>query len=98
MINYLDRTVLGLAAPSLRADPGIDAATMGWVFSAFGRTYAAMQIPGGIFLDRFGVRVIYFPSVTFWSLFTWLQGFTTGLAALLLFRFLACRRPLGSVS
>ena len=54
MINYLDRTVLGIAAPSLRHDLGIDAAMMGIVFSAFSWTYAAVQIPGGVFLDRFG--------------------------------------------
>jgi ACS family D-galactonate transporter-like MFS transporter len=32
MINYLDRTVLGIAAPSLTAELGIDAAVMGIVF------------------------------------------------------------------
>lgn len=35
MINYLDRTVLGIAAPSLTSELGIDAAVMGIVFSAF---------------------------------------------------------------
>ena len=37
---------------------------MGIVFSAFSWTYAAAQIPGGILLDRIGVRVTYFLSVT----------------------------------
>ena len=87
MINYLDRTVLGIAAPSLRQDLGIDAAWMGVVFSAFSWTYAAAQIPGGVFLDRFGVKLTYFLSITFWSLFTLLQGFATGLGTLLAFRF-----------
>ena len=59
MINYLDRTVLGIAAPSLRTDLAIDAATMGVVFSAFSWTYAIMQIPGGVFLDRFGTKLTY---------------------------------------
>ena len=27
---------------------------MGLVFSAFSRTYAVAQVPGGVFLDRFG--------------------------------------------
>jgi ACS family D-galactonate transporter-like MFS transporter len=79
MINYLDRTVLGIAAPTLRTDLGIDAATMGLVFSAFAWTYAAFQIPGGVFLDRFGPKITYFLSVSFWSLFTLLQAFSTGL-------------------
>jgi ACS family D-galactonate transporter-like MFS transporter len=66
---------------------GIDAAVMGLVFSAFSWTYAAAQIPGGIFLDRFGSKLTYFLSITFWSLFTLLQGFAGGLTSLLAFRF-----------
>ncbi len=90
MINYLDRTVLGIAAPALRQDLGIDAAAMGVVFSAFSWTYAASQIPGGVFLDRFGARLTYALSLTFWSLFTLLQGFAAGLYSLLI-----CRLALG---
>ena len=35
MINYLDRTVLGIAAPFLTRDLGLSGAQMGLVFSAF---------------------------------------------------------------
>jgi MFS transporter, ACS family, D-galactonate transporter len=87
MINYLDRTVLGIAAPTMTKELGIDAAVMGLVFSAFSWTYALAQIPGGVFLDRFGSKVTYFLALTFWSLFTLLQGFAVGLKSLLLFRF-----------
>ena len=44
MINYLDRTVLGIAAPQLTAELGIDAAMMGIVFSAFAWTPAASSL------------------------------------------------------
>ncbi|VGH59791.1 4-hydroxyphenylpyruvate dioxygenase [Klebsiella pneumoniae] len=64
MINYLDRTVLGIAAPKLTAELGIDPAIMGILFSAFAWTYALAQIPGGLFLDRFGNKVTYFLSLT----------------------------------
>jgi MFS transporter, ACS family, D-galactonate transporter len=87
VINYLDRTVLGIAAPSMTKELGIDAAVMGVVFSAFSWTYVLAQIPGGLFLDRFGTRLTYFLSLTFWSGFTLLQGFAIGLKSLLLFRF-----------
>jgi ACS family D-galactonate transporter-like MFS transporter len=86
MINYLDRTVLGVAAPSLSKELSLDPAVMGVVFSAFSWTYAAAQIPGGAFLDRFGSKITYFAALTFWSLFTLLQGFAGGLASLLSFR------------
>ncbi|OFU85765.1 D-galactonate transporter DgoT [Proteus sp. HMSC10D02] len=87
MINYLDRTVLGIAAPQLTAELGIDAAMMGIVFSAFAWTYALAQIPGGIFLDRFGNKVTYFLALTLWSLFTLFHGLAVGLKTLLLCRF-----------
>ncbi|WP_404822742.1 MFS transporter [Burkholderia anthina] len=87
MINYLDRTILGISAPSMTKELGINAAMMGFVFSAFSWTYALSQIPGGIFLDRFGSRVTYMLALTFWSAFTLLQGLATGIKSLLLFRF-----------
>jgi ACS family D-galactonate transporter-like MFS transporter len=87
MINYLDRTVLGIAAPTMTKELGIDAAVMGIVFSAFSWTYALAQIPGGVFLDRFGSKVTYFLALTFWSFFTLMQGCAVGLKSLLLFRF-----------
>src|SRR6478609_1621362 len=74
MINYLDRTVLGIAAPSLMRDLGLNAARMGLVFSAFSWSYALLQIPGGIFLDRFGTRLTYFLALVFWSLLTAMMG------------------------
>ncbi len=87
MINYLDRTVLGIAAPKLTAELGIDPAIMGILFSAFAWTYALAQIPGGLFLDRFGNKVTYFLSLTLWSLFTLFHGMAVGLKTLLLCRF-----------
>lgn len=86
MINYLDRTVVSVAAPMMGKELGLNAAVMGLVFSAFSWTYAAAQIPGGVFLDRVGARLTYFFSVTVWSMFTLLQGFAGGLASLLAFR------------
>jgi ACS family D-galactonate transporter-like MFS transporter len=86
MINYLDRTVLGIAAPRLSEELHLTPAVMGIVFSAFSWAYAAAQIPGGVFLDRFGNRLTYFFSITLWSLFTLLHGFAGGLYYLLAVR------------
>ncbi len=86
MINYLDRTVLGVAAPSLSSELRISPTVMGLIFSAFSWSYAASQIPGGWLLDRIGTRLTYFLAVTLWSLFTLLQGFAGGVASMLAFR------------
>lgn len=88
LINYLDRTILGIAAPSLTKELGINAAVMGVVFSAFSWTYAASQVPGGAFLDRFGTRLTYCLSVGFWSFFTLLHALVGGITSLLGLRLL----------
>ena len=85
-INYLDRTVLGIAAPFLTKDLGLTATQMGLVFSAFSWSYAALQIPGGIFLDRFGTRLTYFIAVVCWSVCTGLMGVVRSLNGLILTR------------
>ena len=59
---------------------------MGLVFSAFSWSYALLQIPGGIFLDRFGTRVTYFIAVVAWSLCTALMGVVRSLNGLILTR------------
>ena len=81
-INYLDRTNMAVAAPSMSADLGFNAATMGLLFSAFGWAYGLMQIPGGLFLERFGSHVAYTVSLFLWSLFTVTMGFGRSFAAL----------------
>ncbi|WP_028221174.1 MFS transporter [Paraburkholderia oxyphila] len=90
MINYLDRTVLGIAAPQLTRELGINAALMGLIFSAFSWSYVVAQIPGGVFLDRFGSKVTYYLAMTLWSMCTLVQGFVGSVGALL-----ACRLGLG---
>jgi ACS family D-galactonate transporter-like MFS transporter len=86
MVNYLDRTVLGIAAPYLTKELGLTAASLGIVFSAFSWSYALLQIPGGVFLDRYGTRITYTASLTLWSGFTALMGLVSGLPGLILTR------------
>lgn len=74
-INYADRATISIAGTSLQKDLGIDAVTLGYIFSAFGWAYVAGQIPGGWLLDKFGSKKIYAFSIFTWSLFTFLQGF-----------------------
>ncbi|TXE07289.1 MFS transporter [Seonamhaeicola algicola] len=83
VINYLDRTNISVAAFALRTDLGINTEQMGWVFSAFGVFYAALQIPGGVLADRIKSRVLYSIILVLWSVATLVQGFVNSLAALI---------------
>ncbi|GLX15259.1 MFS transporter [Pseudomonas straminea] len=74
-INYADRATISIAGSSMQKDLGIDAVTLGYIFSAFGWAYVIGQIPGGWLLDRFGSKRVYAAGIFIWSLFTLLQGF-----------------------
>ncbi len=90
LVNYMDRSVLSVAIPSMSIDLKLSPVQAGWLLSAFGWSYALAQIPGGIFLDRYGTRLTYFLSLFFWSLVTMAFGVARGI--LLLF---GCRLSLG---
>lgn len=85
MINYLDRTILGIVAPKLTSEIHIDPAMMGIVFR-FRTDLRAGANSRGMFLDRFGNKLTYALSIFFWSTFTLLQSFSVGLKSLLLLR------------
>ena len=82
VINYMDRSNISVAGPAIAADLQLNTVELGFIFSAFGWTYAALQIPGGILVDRFGPRIVYTYSLILWSLATLLQGFVKGFALL----------------
>jgi MFS family permease len=86
VINYFDRVNLSVAAPVLAKHFHWDAATMGWVFSAYLWTYVACLIPSGMLLDRFGARKVCAVAVSLWSVATLCTGAVTNTATMILAR------------
>jgi ACS family D-galactonate transporter-like MFS transporter len=86
VINYLDRSNLSIAAPELFRELAIDPVHAGLVFSAFGWTYALMQIPGGWLVDRVPPRTLYAAALILWSAATVLLGFAGSFIALFALR------------
>lgn len=86
VINYLDRSNLSIAAPHLAQDLNIDPVHMGLILSAFGWTYAAMQIPGGWLVDKVSPRVLYPIAIALWSLATIGLGFVGSFIGLVILR------------
>ncbi|MDB5137524.1 MAG: D-galactonate transporter family protein [Mucilaginibacter sp.] len=83
VINYMDRTNLSVAATAISNELKLSPFQLGLVFSAFGWTYVASQIPGGILIDTVGPRVLYTFALISWSVVTLCQGFIKGFAVLL---------------
>ncbi|WP_175839049.1 MFS transporter [Burkholderia anthina] len=86
VINYLDRSNLSIAAPALFKELNIDPVRAGLVFSAFGWTYALMQIPGGWLVDKVSPRVLYAGALALWSAATLLLGFAGSFVGLIVLR------------
>lgn len=82
VINYLDRANLSVAASALTTDLQLSSTQLGWIFSAFGWSYALLQIPGGLIADRFSPRILYAFCLITWSLVTVCQGFARGFSSL----------------
>lgn len=82
MLNYVDRSVMGVAQPTLVSELAISPEMMGLIFSAFSWTYAFAQVPGGLVLDRLGARLTYGLSLALWSLATMAHGLMSSVVGL----------------
>jgi len=74
LVNYFDRVNLTVSGGALRREFGIDDIGFGYLLSAFGWTYAIAQIPLGMLLDRYGVKVVGRISTFCWSMFSLLTA------------------------
>jgi ACS family hexuronate transporter-like MFS transporter len=86
MINYLDRSALGVAAPFIAHDLKLDPAQLGIVFSSFSFGYAVFCFVGGYASDRFGPKTVMTVSMIAWSVFCGLTGAAWSVGSLLVIR------------
>jgi predicted MFS family arabinose efflux permease len=56
LLSYLYRTVNAVISPELTRELGLTPASLGLLTSAYFVAFAAMQIPAGMLLDRYGPR------------------------------------------
>lgn len=88
VINYMDRANLSIVMPAISNEFDISTAQQGLLLSAFGWTYALMQLPGGWLVDRVRPRVLYSSCLLLWSLATLFMGMSGGFVALIILRLL----------
>lgn len=67
-INYVDRAVMGVLAPTLRAKIGWTDQDYGYISAAFTLAYAIGFLFAGWFIDKVGTRKGYSVYLTIWSL------------------------------
>ncbi|HLY57605.1 MAG TPA: MFS transporter [Stellaceae bacterium] len=98
-LNYLDRSILGLALPLIKAEMQVSDTVLGLVSGlAFVAVYSLLGIPIAWLADRGNRRNIIAIGFAFWSLMTFLTGFVSTIGQLAAARFLmgageACGLP-----
>jgi sugar phosphate permease len=88
LINYFDRVNLSVAAPQLQQEFGLTPGEVGLLFSAFFWSYAILQVPVGLVLDRFGVTRISRIGAFLWGAASSLVAFASGFGAVVTARIL----------
>jgi ACS family hexuronate transporter-like MFS transporter len=89
-VNYIDRTMLGLLAPTLGTELGWSENDYGNIVTAFQAAYASGFLIMGWLIDRFGPKIGYAIAITIWTLGHVAHGFASSVVS-----FMAARVVLG---
>lgn len=89
-VNYIDRTMLGLLAPSLGKEMGWSENDYGSIVTAFQAAYALGFLLMGWLIDRFGPKIGYAIAITIWTVGHVAHGFASTVGS-----FMAARVVLG---
>jgi MFS family permease len=80
LVNFFDRINLSVSRDALHTSFGLSLVAFGYLSSAFSWTYALMQMPAGILLDRLGVRRVGRISALLWSVSSFAAALSPGLS------------------
>jgi ACS family hexuronate transporter-like MFS transporter len=76
-INYLDRNILGILAPTLQKEIGWTPIEYGYIGSTFQAAYAIGLVVFGWFVDKYGTKIGYAISITGWSIAAMAHAFAS---------------------
>jgi ACS family hexuronate transporter-like MFS transporter len=94
VLNYVDRQILSILKPTLKAHFGFDDRGYALLVNAFTVCYATMYPIAGWLVDRFGARRVMLVGIIGWSLSCIGAGFTRTLGQFAFFRgLLGCAEP-----
>src|ERR1700685_691662 len=79
LVNFFDRINLSVSREALTASFGMSLVAFGYLSSAYSWTYALMQLPAGVLLDRLGVRRVGRMSALLWSISSFAAALAPGL-------------------
>jgi ACS family hexuronate transporter-like MFS transporter len=86
VLNYLARSTLSVAAPTLKSEFHMDTEQYSWVVLAFQASYTVMQTVAGTVLDALGTRLGFAIFAVGWALANMAHALATGTWSLAAFR------------
>jgi MFS family permease len=78
LINYIDRLSISVIQTPLSHEFGLSATQFGVLSSAFLWSYAIMQIPAGVLLDRWGVKKVWAAGAVLWTVASVMTALASG--------------------
>src|SRR5208282_922538 len=88
LVSFFDRINLSVSREALNISFGMSLVAFGYLSSAYSWTYALMQMPAGVLLDRLGVRRVGRISAFLWSVSSFSAALAPGLGWFVGARFL----------
>ncbi|MEP7350261.1 MAG: MFS transporter [Sphingorhabdus sp.] len=86
ILNYLARSTLSVAAPTLKTEFSMTTEQYSWVVLAFQASYTVMQTVAGSVLDALGTRLGFFLFAVGWAFSNMAHAMATGWQSLAFFR------------
>ena len=88
VINYLDRQVFSVLAPTLSKALSLNDAQYAWIITAFNAGTILGLLFAGPFIDRMGARIGFALAILIWSIGGGFTALTASVTALAVFRFI----------
>jgi sugar phosphate permease len=88
VINYIDRVNISVASKPLIQEYHLSELDLGIILSSFLWSYAILQIPIGVMLDRIGIKWLMRLGIILWSIATFMTAIVSGFGLILLSRIL----------
>lgn len=86
VLNYLARSTLSVAAPTLKTEFAMTTEQYSWVVMAFQAAYTVMQPVAGTVLDLLGTRIGFAAFAACWAMANMAHAFAAGWVGLAIFR------------
>ena len=86
ILNYLARSTLSVAAPTLKTEFAMTTEQYSWVVLAFQASYTVMQTVAGSVIDSLGIRLGFFLFAIGWAVSNMAHGLATSWQSLAFFR------------